>query len=78
MRGKTVKCVYCEGEITLPEKPYTSKQAAMEGVYHWHCFVEACRNRVPVGIGAVDIPGFSGGGDDDEPSMQGAAASVEE
>jgi hypothetical protein len=73
-----MKCVYCEGDIAPPEKPYTSKQAAMEGVYHWHCFVEACRNRVPVGIGTVDIPGFSGGGDDDEPSMKGAAASVEE
>ncbi len=51
----------------------------MEGVYHWHCFVEACRNRIPVGIGTVDVPAFtSGGGDDDEPTMKDAAVSVEE
>jgi hypothetical protein len=69
-------CIYCQGEFEPSDKPYISKQAGMEGEYHWDCFVEACRNRMPVGVGAINIP--STGGDDDESKYDRAAASMEE
>ncbi|MCX6640928.1 MAG: hypothetical protein NTW14_10690 [bacterium] len=69
-------CKYCQTEIVSPDKIYVSKQATMEGEYHWKCFIEACKNRMPVGIGVIDLPNFEG--DDDEPSVERAPASVEE
>jgi hypothetical protein len=51
-----MKCKHCQGELTPQEKPYLSKQAGMEGEYHWGCFIEACRDRVPVSLGVIDIP----------------------
>ena len=69
-------CKYCQGAIIPPEKPYTSKQAGMEGEYHWNCFVAACRNRIPDSIGASDLPAI--GGDSDESNVASAPAGVEE
>jgi hypothetical protein len=37
-------CVYCRREIHDDERHYYSRQAGMKGLYHWQCFVEACRN----------------------------------
>ena len=71
-----IKCHYCEGDVTPPDKPYVSKQAAMEGTYHWRCFVAASKNRMPVGLGVINVPGL--GGEDDDPSMRPVAASMEE
>jgi len=70
-----MKCVYCEEKIGSGEKPYISKQAAMEGTYHWKCFVEACRNRIPVGIGAIDLPHLGG---DDDASTKDKSADMQE
>lgn len=72
----TMICKYCGEEFAPSEKPYISKQAGMEGEYHWNCFVEACRNRAPVGIGVIAIPGLDG--DDEESSYNRAPASMEE
>ncbi len=70
-----MKCQYCQGDIERPEKPYISKQAAMEGVYHWRCFIEACKNRLPVGIGTIPVPNLL---DDDEPAPKPKLAGMEE
>jgi hypothetical protein len=71
-----MKCKYCQQEFIPSDKPYLSKQAGMEGEYHWNCFVEACRNRIPVGIGVIAIPHLDG--DDDEPSHSREPAGMEE
>jgi hypothetical protein len=71
-----MKCHYCQGDFEPSEKPYISKQASMEGEYHWSCFVEACKNRMPVGIGAINVPNLSG--NDDESKFDRAAATMEE
>src|SRR3989344_2417119 len=39
----TEKCVFCRREIRQGERRYFSRQAGMKGLYHWPCFVEACR-----------------------------------
>lgn len=70
-----MNCQYCEGDISPPEKPYISKQAHMEGTYHWGCFVEACRNRMPVGAGVISIPGFN---PDEEESSKRPLATAED
>ena len=70
------KCKFCQIDFTPDEKPYISKQAGMEGDYHWKCFIEACRDRVPVSIGALDLPVASSEGE--EPEVESAPASVEE
>ena len=71
-----IKCHYCEGDIKAPEKPYISKQAAMEGTYHWTCFVAASRDRTPAGIGVINTPSFTGY--DDDPAMRPVAETMEE
>ena len=50
-------CVYCRREIQDDERHYYSRQAGMKGLYHWQCFVEACRkaNRT----GAYEIENVS-------------------
>ena len=68
-------CEYCKGELIPPEKPYISKQAGMEGEYHWNCFVKACRNRMPVEIGVIEVPNLDG---DDESKLDRTPAGVEE
>lgn len=37
-------CIYCRREIQDGERRYYSRQAGMKGLYHWDCFVEACRH----------------------------------
>ena len=37
-------CIYCRREIQEEERRYYSRQAGMKGLYHWDCFVEACRH----------------------------------
>ncbi|MFH1735509.1 MAG: hypothetical protein ABIE92_12435 [bacterium] len=71
-----MKCAHCQEDFNPPEKPYVSKQAAMEGTYHWKCFIEACRNRIPVGIGAITVPGL--GGADEESSSKRSTADLQE
>lgn len=71
-----MKCKYCQAEFAPSERPYISKQASMEGEYHWNCFVEACRNRTPVGIGVLDLPSFSV--DDEDTRADRAPAGMEE
>ena len=36
-------CIHCHAEILQGEHRYFSKQAGMTGLYHWECFVSACR-----------------------------------
>ncbi len=36
-------CIYCRREIREGERRYYSHQAGMKGIYHWECFVAACR-----------------------------------
>ena len=36
-------CIYCRREIHEIDRRYYSRQAGMKGLYHWDCFVEACR-----------------------------------
>ncbi len=71
-----MNCKYCKGKFTPPEKPYVSKQAGMEGEYHWNCFVEASKNRMPVGIGVINIPGLDG--EDEESKLERATAKMQE
>jgi hypothetical protein len=71
------KCSFCHVQLTKAEKPYSSRQAGMAGVYHWACFIEACKNRVPVSIGSFEAP-TSGGGDAEEREVESAPATVEE
>jgi len=71
-----MKCKQCQGELSPSDKPYISKQAGMEGEYHWACFIAACRDRVPVSIGSFDVPIPTG--DSDEPETESAPASADE
>ncbi len=70
------KCKHCHVEFSFGEKPYISKQAGMEGDYHWKCFVDFCRDRVPVSIGAIDLPVPTS--ETEEPDVESAPASVED
>jgi hypothetical protein len=72
-----ITCKYCQLDIASPDKPYLSKQAGMEGDYHWKCFIEACRNRMPVGIGVIEVPNFEGD-DEEAPAVDRTPANVEE
>jgi hypothetical protein len=49
----------------------------MEGEYHWKCFIEACRDRVPVSIGAFDAP-LPSADTAEEHEVEAAPATVEE
>ena len=44
-RRPIVICKYCQKVINPDENKYRSYQAGMQGVYHWRCFVEACRRK---------------------------------
>ncbi|TKJ36944.1 hypothetical protein CEE37_14620 [candidate division LCP-89 bacterium B3_LCP] len=69
-------CKYCQGEFELAEKPYISKQAGMEGEYHWNCFVEACRSRMPVEVSIASISNVSA--DNNESKRERSPAAVED
>ncbi|HEX7343548.1 MAG TPA: hypothetical protein VF398_04750 [bacterium] len=76
---EVIKCKSCRAILTPEDKPYHSKQVGLEGVYHWVCFIEACKNRVPVSIGAFEPPLIgSGGGSTEEREVESAPATVEE
>ena len=36
-------CIYCNKEIKEDERKYYSKQAGMQGLYHWNCFIIAAK-----------------------------------
>jgi hypothetical protein len=38
-------CIYCNEEIKEEDKKYFSKQPDMKGLYHWKCFVQACKDK---------------------------------
>jgi hypothetical protein len=76
MGGKGMKCRHCQGELTTQDKPYLSKQAGMEGEYHWACFIEACRDRVPTSLGAFDVP--IPHGESEEADVESAPANLDE
>ena len=75
---EAAKCRFCNVELSPTDKPYSSKQAGMEGAYHWACFIEACRNRVPVSIGAFEAPVSSSGESEEREVDSAPAAAVEE
>lgn len=47
-------CCFCKKEIVVGERRYLSRQAGMQGLYHWECFVTACRETNRRGAGAVE------------------------
>jgi hypothetical protein len=47
-------CVYCRREIKKGDRRYFSRQACMNGSYHWDCFVEKCREVNQEGASNVD------------------------
>ncbi len=75
---EVIKCRSCRAVLTPADKPYHSKQVGLEGVYHWACFIEACKNRVPVSIGAFETPAPAGAGATEEREVESAPAAVEE
>ena len=60
-------CDYCKKEIT-GEREYVSKQATMEGIYHWVCFIEACKKSRRHSLDSADSTIF--GGDIDLPFVE--------
>jgi len=38
-------CIYCNKEIKEEDRKYKSKQPDMKGMYHWKCFVQACKDK---------------------------------
>jgi hypothetical protein len=52
-------CEFCKKEIT-GERGYVSKQATMEGTYHWACFIEACKKTRKQSLDSPDSPAFGG------------------
>jgi hypothetical protein len=36
-------CDFCKKEISPGDQKYISKQAGMEGTYHWSCFIQVCK-----------------------------------
>lgn len=48
------ECVYCHREIGPGERRYLSRQAGMRGLYHWECFVEACRKANRAGMYEIE------------------------
>ncbi len=72
-----MKCKHCNGELNTQDRPYLSKQAGMEGEYHWACFIEACRDRVPVSLGSFDSS-HAPHGESEEAEVESVPASFEE
>jgi hypothetical protein len=52
--GIKVSCVLCRREIRDGQKKYYSRQAGMKGLYHWDCFVDACRQANKVGAQEIE------------------------
>ena len=47
-------CVYCKKTIRRREWPYKSRQAGMKGLYHWDCFITACRRANQAGAVVIE------------------------
>ncbi|MBM3328442.1 MAG: hypothetical protein FJY67_03080 [Calditrichaeota bacterium] len=54
-------CIYCHKEIRQGEKRYFSRQAGMKGLYHWDCFIQACRQANKVGAQEIETITVSAG-----------------
>ena len=52
-------CAYCRQEIREGERRYHSHQAGMKGIYHWECFVTACRRANKVGAQEIEATAVS-------------------
>lgn len=53
-------CKACNKEIN-GENAYQSKQAGMEGYYHWKCFVALCKRTNKVGAQRIEGTAISSG-----------------
>ncbi len=49
-----MNCKYCRQVIQKEDQHYYSRQAGMQGDYHWSCFVEACRKANKAGQQEID------------------------
>lgn len=47
-------CSFCKKPIVAGERRYFSRQAGMKGLYHWECFVQACRQVNKAGATAIE------------------------
>jgi len=56
-----MQCVYCKKDIRDQERKYFSRQAGMKGLYHWDCFVSACRQANKVGAQEIETIAVSAG-----------------
>jgi len=54
-------CQHCRKEIRQGERRYLSRQAGMKGLYHWDCFVNACRQANKVGAQEIETIAVSAG-----------------
>ena len=59
--GETMQCVFCKKEIHEGERRYFSRQAGMKGLYHWDCFISACRQANKVGAQEIETIAVSAG-----------------
>jgi len=59
--GELMNCVHCKKEIRQGERRYLSRQAGMKGMYHWDCFVNACRQANKVGAQEIETIAVSAG-----------------
>jgi hypothetical protein len=55
-----MNCKACDKEITR-ENAYQSKQAGMEGYYHWKCFIALCKQANKVGAQRIEGMAVSSG-----------------
>lgn len=54
-------CAYCRKEVRPGDKRYLSRQAGMKGLYHWDCFLQACRHANKVGAQEIETIAVSAG-----------------
>lgn len=59
--GEAPYCVHCKKEIHSGERRYFSRQAGMKGLYHWECFISACRQANKVGAQELETIAVSAG-----------------
>lgn len=72
--GELMNCVHCKKEIRQGERRYLSRQAGMKGMYHWDCFVNACRQANKVGSQEIETIAVSAGVYDNFNSFDSADA----
>lgn len=59
--GEKMICVHCKKEVRPGERRYFSRQAGMKGLYHWDCFVAACRQANKLGAQEIETVAVSAG-----------------